>query len=339
MDTPVINLDISCLQHFLLSHPTLYSFSFFFGSRRTEPEVIRWLFSLPTVKEAMSAKNAKLRQCVVGFPASPCISNQPCTIPFVVPPSLKFNCTAFNFGSDVCNDGCACDEEPPCDYSFLLQDGDYEVCPDTHRTCTRSECCPTDQPRAGTPSPIPTPPPGAAPRSDYHFVEQSREKLPVPAKAPKQLESSKGKRPAYSQTQRRGEGEVKVLKVSLVSKDLHPQRHRISEGAKVWGIEGQGGVKHAGVRINLARNSICHFEIQQDIIPGEKPQSFYFSRDIMGPGKELGVQDAPCLEGTKPVINGILTLRIDDNTPTTFYYHSDGGPFRGGEVVIQGERS
>ena len=279
-----------------------------------------YTFSLTVLKEpdSMARRNVNVdKNC--GYPQNPCITPNSCWIPFIVPPPVnKSPFCKIAFGRDACDRDCECNKGTQCDLAFLCEDQDTG-CPDLHRTCTRSECC---QVAGASPAPVPVPSPQATPQKniqsaeDFKRVRQTREKLPSA------LPSDDKKRSAS--------GEPATLTITLVDKNQSPHSARISpEGSKVWAING-----HAGARINLQRGQTCKFDVRQENPDGANAHGFFFSRDIMGPGKEFGTRDATPLDGTKIVKNGILTLKVDNETPATFYYHSTAGAFRGGEIQI-----
>lgn len=116
-----------------------------------------------------------------------------------------------------------------------------------------------------------------------------------------------------------------MFTVSLAPKALHPQAHRIPEGAMVWAING-----YVGARLNLRRGVTYYFNVTQPA--GTTPlQSFYLTGDIQG-----GVSDVYNLDiqGTTPVTNGVLALKVDARTPSSFYYQSNVVGYGGGSVIV-----
>lgn len=243
--------------------------------------------------------NAQLKHapgCGNGCAVSPCISGVDCWIPFLLPPPIVNNpLSGITFGSS-CHTECPCLRPEDCSLLFLIEDEVHTECPDLHRTCTRSSCCPVEE---KIPTPISSPPTSAPARS----VTKSREAT--------------------------GEG-VAPLTVTLSDKSLSPNSHRILEdGAKVWTINGK-----PGATVHLKRGYIYKFDIKQDTTDSNAP-GFFITRDVMGPGKEYGARDAVPLEGTSIIRTGLFTMKVDENTPDQLYYQSTAGAFRGGLIRIQ----
>lgn len=256
----------------------------------------------------MSHGSPDARHCKRGYPANPCVPTDRCRIPFLVAPPV--NPSPFckvRFGGEACDQSCPCYKPEDCDLIFLTLGGEYYECPDTHRTCTRSECCPTGE-KPSVDQAI------QAPKSDlknnanaglkatgYERINQNREKLP--------------------------DTMDNTFKITLVNRDANWNAARIPENAKVWAVNG-----YPGARIHLVRGRIYKF-----IVNGDGEHGFYFSTDQMGPGKTFGTKDGAPIEGTQIVKSGIVTLKVDDNFPDTFYYHTDKNAFCGGQILVHSD--
>ena len=275
---------------------------------------------------------------------SPCLPTQACNIPFIVcPPDPSTQCWNPNFGGlDPCSDPnkpnpCPCPPVQPCDLTFLTWDSDYTECPDTSRTCTRSDECllqpqppPFQQPVKVLAQPEPK---RKVPSSagDYHQIKRNgNEKLP----------STPTREVRQTKTARSGTSAERVFEVTLVDGVLHPQGARIPEGGKAWALNG-----NPGARLNLPRGSTAKFVIKQEVVPGKEPVIFYFSKDSIGPkNSEFKYRDpefegkipgnAPILKGTPFTSDGTITLKLDDTIPSTLYYHSSEGEVRGGQIIV-----
>jgi len=259
---------------------------------------------------------------------SPCLPQTQCLIPFIVCPKDKdqhcWNMNDFSF-KDACDPGCQppCVPVPYCDFDFLCLDMDLNECPDTERTCTRRDECVLQS----KPEPIPAPSPVAeaprkvAPGSDYHRVNKTGNKLPS---SPSRRNETKATRSSSGIVD-----ETKTFEITLVDRKAHPQGARIPEGEKVWAVNG-----HAGPRLNLKRGTTAFFNIKQEIEQGKTPQTFYFTTDVMGPDPQYPVGESTKLPGTTSAVNGMISLKLDASIPSTFYYQSTAGPFRGGMIVV-----
>lgn len=253
-----------------------------------------------------------------------------CRPPFVVPPTSQFGCGA-KFRFNECKRRCesSSSSSSSCYSSdtsldFLCEDDVYTSCPDMRRTCTRGDCCTSE--KSSSPK-----------KCNKKEKKSKKEKHDRDNKQKKDhkhqhnnnnnegewISNYEKKDKNHHKKERSHDSSTKIFNVTLVDKCLHPQSHRIEEGAKVWAINGS-----VGPRVNLRRGSTYYFRVSQE---SSQEQEFYFTRDIMGgPSDDYGLN----IEGTSPVKNGIVCLKITDQTPRTFYYQSKSGAFRGGLIVV-----
>jgi hypothetical protein len=178
-----------------------------------------------------------------------------------------------------------------------------------HRTCTAGDCCNEHEQPCHKEQPS-------------HLAHDNQKQSWECAKT-KSCSSSKSK-----------SATAKYFEVTLVDKELHPQADRIPQGKKALAVNG-----YAGPRINLTRGNCYKFRFEQPLVDGVEPQVLYFTRDIIGGAECLGLENGKQLPGTSSVSNGVITLRIDSETPSSFYYQLQGTPFAGGLIVVRPQES
>lgn len=127
--------------------------------------------------------------------------------------------------------------------------------------------------------------------------------------------STKGQRPI-----------VKQFSVTLRNGADSPNVHRLPVGAKVFAIQ-----NHIAARLYLTEGVDYQFLVVQDPASAN-PQHFYLTEDIEGgPSDNFGIN----IPGTTPIINGIMSLKVDERTPRLFYYQSKETGFAGGTIIVK----
>lgn len=212
---------------------------------------------------------------------------------------------------------------------------------DMRRTCTRGPdackdcgneknkcCCKRQRPIKCYPEPE-----KCKSDSQSGWISVCDEKAPAPnaAKATKAKAANPKKDIAQDDTTTDAKVEkqkVKAFVFTLVDGALSPNAQRIPLGSKIWAIEG-----HAGARLNLKPGKTYYFKVIQEGDPANF-QQFYLTRDIEGGPSDIWPE--LMIEGTQPITNGIIPLKVDERTPTCFYYQSKEVGFAGGSIFVYG---
>lgn len=155
-----------------------------------------------------------------------------------------------------------------------------------------------------------------------------KEEAPKPAaRAVKATDAKKEEAVEDTSSEHKAEKQkVKAFEFTLVDGALSPNAQRIPLGAKVWAING-----HAGARLNLKAGKTYYFKVTQEGDPANF-QQFYLTRDPEGGPSDVWPQ--LMIPGTQPITNGIIPLKVDERTPTCFYYQSKEVGFAGGSIYV-----
>jgi hypothetical protein len=125
----------------------------------------------------------------------------------------------------------------------------------------------------------------------------------------------------------------RVIAVSFVNKDTHPQKHRIVTTNSCIAVNGI-----AGDAIHMVRGNRYLLEIK-----GSEEFNFYFTKDMMG--GPIGQAATPStfdpvhLQGSfTPTQGKVVLFNADDSVPKRFYYQSKTDRCMGGDVFIHSAR-
>jgi hypothetical protein len=126
----------------------------------------------------------------------------------------------------------------------------------------------------------------------------------------------------------------RVIKISFVNKNSHPQKHRIVSTDYCIAVNGV-----AGDAIHMVRGNRYLIEIE-----GSDEFNFYFTKDMMG--GPIGEAASPSTfdpvqlrNSFSPTQGKVILFKADDSVPKRFYYQSKTNRCMGSDVYVHSNRN